>query len=74
MVFSSLDLYSAGDRNLTSFLCCSNKEKGKVNRQKAVKKRGPFTDFQEDLIKDLFERCDLFEFFESTIRLYIFIK
>lgn len=33
-----------------------------MNRQKAVKKKGPFTDFQEDLIKDLFERCDLFEY------------
>ncbi|XP_024382213.2 uncharacterized protein [Physcomitrium patens] len=33
----------------------SNKEKGKVKRQKAVKKKGLFTDFQEDLIKDLFK-------------------
>lgn len=39
-----------------SDLCCSNKEKGKVKRQKAVKRKGSFTDFQEDLIKDLFER------------------
>ncbi|KAG0582042.1 hypothetical protein KC19_3G029100 [Ceratodon purpureus] len=34
----------------------SNKEKGKVTRQKVVKKKGPFTDFEEDLIKDLFAR------------------
>lgn len=37
------------------FFVCSNKEKGKVKRQKAVKKKGLFTDFQEDLIKDLFK-------------------
>jgi len=34
----------------------SNVEKGKVKRQKAVKRKGAFTDFEEDLIKDLFER------------------
>ena len=41
---------------MTHLFCCSEKEKGKVKRQKAVKRKGPFTDFQEDLIKDLFER------------------
>lgn len=37
------------------FFVCSNKEKGKVKRQKVVKKKGFFIDFQEDLIKDLFK-------------------
>lgn len=57
MVFiSSLDPCSPVLRIMTRHFGCSNKEKGKVNRQRAVKKKGPFTDFQEDLIKDLFER------------------
>ena len=41
---------------MADVLSCSNKEKGKVTRQKVVKKKGPFTDFEEDLIKDLFAR------------------
>lgn len=42
---------------MTDLHFCSNMEKGKVTRQKTVKKKGPFTDFEEDLIKDLFTRC-----------------
>ena len=47
---------------MTDLISCSNKEKGKVTRQKVVKKKGPFTDFEEDLIKDLFTRSASFAF------------
>jgi hypothetical protein len=47
---------------MTAFLSYSNKEKDKVRRQKALKKKGPFTNFEEDLIKDLFTKSVSFAF------------
>ncbi len=55
-VLSFSHLRLPAKRIMISLLFCSNMEKGKVKRQKVVKRKGAFTDFEEDLIKDLFER------------------